>query len=1030
MSVGPSPTLDHEVGLTVTNLSASRATIVAGPLLVLACYALNGSLAVGLALAATILSASTLLNIVGRKFLAAPEASADRRAAMVGFIGVALLANGLFSGMIVGLAVVTSGSEPFAATLILACAIFQMLVRYRASPRLAALNALPYLVAALFLGVLAWRHTEQLASLLALAAIPLAAFGVIRSHIHALRVGRVEIASLQQSAEDLMSQRYGWDVAMRAADGGYSEFDLNTLVHVRLSGNIADITGLSHEDFAADPLAYLRRISPEQRELLTRRTEDLPCDGRTTFNFEHDYNHPDGSLRHLRCSVVRFLHPDGPRQIAMVFDQTARRVAERALEQARTEALAERERWELAAACAGAAAYEYDLENKRYLPSARYEELIGETVERINTEFGGSMRHLIPQPWRDDGAVALQTLIETKSPLILDYPVDRPDGHRIWLRSYFTFKHDPGTSCDRVFCFSIDMTDVHDAEQAAAILSARRQAEWELLYENSAIAQNVWDGSDFHARLCRHYTAGATSLSEAMRAEARTMPRPAGRTPTIMVNAASRALFGIDQAGDLDYQVHFPERHLKDLYAALDNWQPGTSIGPFRTVVSRTDGEVRDVTVEVRAVGDNGDPWRRCITAFVDITDQVRAEEALAAAKQEAENANRAKSEFLAAMSHEIRTPMNAILGMGELLAHEALSEQARSHVETMRSSGQLLLTVLNDLLDLSKIEAGKMEIERVPVSLPALLAQVERLWGARAEEKGLSLIVEVGDTVPEGFVGDPSRLQQILFNLVSNALKFTSSGTITVAAACMPTHPDYAGETLLLSVRDTGVGIGQDAMSRLFNPFMQADASTSRKFGGTGLGLAICRRLAQAMGGSITATSVPSEGTCFTVTLPLQRTAAPVASRDQPESLSASTAAAMRVLLVEDNLVNQKIAGSFLDLFGVDYALANDGREALDMAALETFDAILMDVQMPVMDGLEATSRIRSSGGPNATVPIIGLTADAFDEQKRNGFAAGMSDYLTKPIDPRALAAALARAALVASSQAETQADATAQSA
>ncbi len=393
------------------------------------------------------------------------------------------------------------------------------------------------------------------------------------------------------------------------------------------------------------------------------------------------------------------------------------------------------------------------------------------------------------------------------------------------------------------------------------------------------------------------------------------------------------------------------------------------------------------------------------LIGFVQDVTERRAEERAAL------NANRAKTAFLAAMSHEIRTPMNAVLGMTELLGRENLSIRARDHVATLRQSGRLLMTILDDLLDLSKIEAGKMDLETTAFTLADVLDQAERLWRPRAEEKGLRLRVTAASVLTRPLLGDPARLQQILFNLLSNAVKFTSDGEVTLT--CSVDFDAPGGAAISIRVADTGIGLTHDQRQRLFTPYVQADETMSRRFGGTGLGLAISQKLAEAMSGAIQVISAPGIGSIFTVTLtlPLAPIDAGRISVDDDDAAIIDTPQHLTILLAEDHLVNQQIVRAYLAPLGHEVVVANDGVEAVEFARLRAFDLILMDVNMPRMSGLDATRAIRASVGPNTTTPIIGVTADAFEDQKRNGFQSGMTDYVAKPIAPQALLSAIATA-------------------
>jgi signal transduction histidine kinase/ActR/RegA family two-component response regulator len=442
------------------------------------------------------------------------------------------------------------------------------------------------------------------------------------------------------------------------------------------------------------------------------------------------------------------------------------------------------------------------------------------------------------------------------------------------------------------------------------------------------------------------------------------------------------------------------------VFMAID--KPGLNVFLF---VSLTPFAVTLGTFVIEATVLSGDATVLivAITTILAVCSAAYRTEANAAqlriAKIAAENANRSKSEFLAAMGHEIRTPMNAVLGMAELLAREELTPTARENVRTIRHSGQLLMAILNDVLDMSKIEAGKMSIEKIAFSTGSVMDQVQRLWAPRAEDKGLALAVVSDPSLPKGALGDPSRLQQILFNLVSNALKFTKQGTVTVHARA---ERRGGGIGLVFTVSDTGIGMDAETQGRLFSAFAQANNSTAREYGGTGLGLAISRKLAEAMGGTLTVASEPGKGSVFTLDIP-SREAVPISRTD--EAAEGGAVRGLKILLAEDHKVNQRLILAFLAPHGHVVRLVENGEAAVAEAAREAFDVILMDVQMPKMNGLEATRAIRS-GGANALTPIIGLSADAFEDQRRAGLAAGMNDYVTKPIDPRALAAAIAKAA------------------
>jgi signal transduction histidine kinase/DNA-binding response OmpR family regulator len=413
----------------------------------------------------------------------------------------------------------------------------------------------------------------------------------------------------------------------------------------------------------------------------------------------------------------------------------------------------------------------------------------------------------------------------------------------------------------------------------------------------------------------------------------------------------------------------------------------------------RQDGSSFSAEIAIHAMQLEG---RQVIQAIMrDVSQRRAAEEAKEAARQAALQMAHAKSAFVANVSHEIRTPMHGILGMSSLLLKTPLDGQQREYVSTLKSSAEGLLTIINDILDFSKIDAGKLAIEQVGFSPVSLAQGVTALFQARALEKNLRLTLVLPEQTPAALLGDPTRIRQILLNLVDNAIKFTHAGEVELRASF-----EAAGDKIAcrFSVRDTGIGISADTRGRLFQAFSQADASTTRHYGGTGLGLAVSSQLAELMGGQLTVESTPGQGSCFTLSLQLAPTTLPLAEMTAQPVIALQG----RILVVEDHPVNQKVLAHQLREMGLQFAMASGGKQALRLLDEDDFDLVLMDWQMPEMDGLEATRQIRQLPSGTRHIPIIALTANADAGFREACLAAGANDYMSKPYSEAALAASL----------------------
>lgn len=445
----------------------------------------------------------------------------------------------------------------------------------------------------------------------------------------------------------------------------------------------------------------------------------------------------------------------------------------------------------------------------------------------------------------------------------------------------------------------------------------------------------------------------------------------------------------------------------------------GLRLEQFETVRRRKDGNLIPVSLTVSPISDNNGTIIGISTIERDITDSQRQKEELRQAKEAAEEATRIRAEFLANVSHELRTPMNAIIGMTRITLDEDVTDDVRDYVQTANDAAHSLLTLLNDILDFSKIESGKFTIEKKPFSLRTAIDETVKTLSTRAFEKGLELAYHIDDVCPDHLIGDPIRLRQVLTNLIGNAIKFTDHGEVLIAVEATRTWPQET--RLQFFVRDTGIGIPEEDQRRILEPFTQVDATSTRQYGGTGLGLAICTELVQLMGGRMLVQSEVGRGSCFSFHLSFERQAEVKAERDDPAAYDplldrrvpvasghasrTRSGPSLSVLLAEDTPANQKVVTTILRKRGHCVTVAQNGREAVELNGRQTFDVVLMDVQMPVMDGLQATSEIRKhERKSDRSTPVIAMTAHAMRGDREMCLEAGMDAYLSKPINANRL--------------------------
>jgi signal transduction histidine kinase/ActR/RegA family two-component response regulator len=561
----------------------------------------------------------------------------------------------------------------------------------------------------------------------------------------------------------------------------------------------------------------------------------------------------------------------------------------------------------------------------------------------------------------------------------------------------------------------VDLQRERDVAADAQRAANAERGRWRNLFDDSPMPQLCFDASPLYERL----TGGVEADGDDMELLSQRLASDPDALHVIRLtdaNGAARELIGAEDLSYGSMAELFDESMLTGLALSLKDVSAEGSLPPFPTTLTRSDGEAAEVMVHVRAMSAGARPWSMCMVTFVDITAFQSVVRDQAEAMLAAQAASVAKSEFLAIMSHEIRTPMNGVLGMAQAMTREPLSPVQRDRLDVIRQSGEALLAILNDVLDLSKIEAGKLELETAPFDLEAVAQGAHATFTSTANSKRLSFNLQIAPEARGAYLGDSARVRQVLYNLISNAVKFTAEGGVKVTIAA-------ADPGICIEVSDTGVGIPADRLDKLFAKFVQADSSTTRQFGGTGLGLAISRELAEAMGGTISVESREGEGSRFTVVLPLPRADGDLCLLPDGagEAEDAELGAEIRILAAEDNPINQLVLKTLLAQFGLTPQVVDNGQQAVAVWEAEPWDLILMDVQMPVLDGPSAARaiRIREAESGRPRTPIIALTANAMTHQVDSYLAAGMDGFVAKPIEIRDLMEAI-NSALVARAESD----------
>jgi PAS domain S-box-containing protein len=687
---------------------------------------------------------------------------------------------------------------------------------------------------------------------------------------------------------------------------------------------------------------------------------------------------PNGAVRWIQVQIKLTRRPDGStaKLTGLVVDIDARKRQELAMSWMRREAHENSERLSLALESAHAGVFETDFTNRTFWCSPELTEIMGQTPT-----WADASQKVWPMIHPDDHEAMLRTVenaLVTLKIEPLETRVVRPDGEVRWVDLRSVIHKDSSGALTKVVGVLIDidarkrqelaLIDARqDAQKNADRLKAALNAGQAGVFETNFLTRSFWCSPEMVRILERQLT-----FEEA-----------AGVWPIIHPDDVPRVQAAIDQSQGAQEE-------------ARCEWRVRLPSGQYRWVEARA-----------QPIYTDDGAFERLVGVILDIDARKRQELALAEAQHAAEAAAEAKSRFLANMSHEIRTPMNGVMGVLHLLDKEPLSGDGRSLLGEAQACGQMLAQLLNDVIDFSKIEAGRLELAPEPVDPARLLESVTGMLRPQAEAKGLRISTEIQGE--RGWImADPVRLRQALFNLIGNAVKFTSEGRVDARLVLRPGAP---GQThLRFEIEDTGVGIAQDAQPHLFQRFHQADGSTARQFGGSGLGLAITRNLARLMGGEVGFTSREGQGSVFWLDVPAPVAEPPANEEDSDFAPSAAPLRGLRILVVEDNPTNRLVAGKILEGLGAEVASAADGALGVEAVSSDRYDLVLMDIQMPHMDGVEATRRIRSLGGEPASTPIIGLTANAMAHQRASYLDAGMDGVAAKPISPADLVTEIAR--------------------